>query len=314
MIKVKFIKKLPVLNCPPATEDLKLNTENRNKAIKEKHIQYGPLNLSDEAYWERLSDHWGTTPSVVKESRCGNCVAFDISPRMLECLPGPVSEPIEDADGKLGYCWMHHFKCHSARSCYTWAGGGPISDDNKSAEWQKKSGMLSERTKTPQDPDVKDKPGTQPKKYYKGLSKATKEKRAKQFRKGVKDDSPSAYKPAPGDKDAKTKPSEYTKKFKDMFGEEVYEEQEDLMMEIGDKAEKALKNKAKKANAPLGALKAIYRKGLAAWKTGHRPGASQHAWAMARVNSVLTGGGARKVDDAQWKQIQKHRKKGKKKK
>ena len=99
-----------------------------------------------------------------------------------------------------------------------------------------------------------------------------------------------------------------------MFGEEVYEEQEDLMMEIGDKAEKALKNKAKKANAPLGALKAIYRKGLAAWKTGHRPGASQHAWAMARVNSVLTGGGARKVDDAQWKQIQKHRKKGKKKK
>ena len=148
-LKLTFRKKLPVLNCPPATQDLELNTENRNKAIKEEHIQYGPLNLSDEAYWERLGEHWGTTSSVVKESRCGNCVAFDVSPRMLECLPGPVSEPIEDADGKLGYCWMHHFKCHSARTCYTWAGGGPISDDEKSTEWQKKSGMLEEKKRKP---------------------------------------------------------------------------------------------------------------------------------------------------------------------
>jgi len=70
----------------------------------------------------------------------------------------------------------------------------------------------------------------------------------------------------------------------------------------------ALKNKAKSARAPLGTLRAIYNKGLAAWRTGHRPGASQHAWAMARVNSVLAGGPARKVDAAQWKRIQKFRK------
>ena len=69
------------------------------------------------------------------------------------------------------------------------------------------------------------------------------------------------------------------------------------------------KNKAKKANAPQGALTTVYNKGLAAWKTGHRPGASQHAWAMARVNSFLAGGPARKVDAAQWKQVSKHRKK-----
>ena len=48
---------------------------------------------------------------------------------------GPVSEPIED-EGYLGYCWMHHFKCHSARTCYTWAAGGPISDNKVSMEWQ----------------------------------------------------------------------------------------------------------------------------------------------------------------------------------
>ena len=70
----------------------------------------------------------------------------------------------------------------------------------------------------------------------------------------------------------------------------------------------SLRNKAKSANAPMGALRAIYNKGLAAWRTGHRPGVGQHQWAMARVNSVLAGGPARKVDAAQWKAIQNYRK------
>ena len=142
MIKVriqKSINQIMDMVCPKATQDLELNTKNRNAAIQAKHIQYGPLNLSDEAYWDRAAKHWNTTPDVAKESRCANCIAFDISPRMLECLPGPVSEPIEDAEGYLGYCWMHHFKCHSARACYTWAAGGPISKDENSYEWQKKS-------------------------------------------------------------------------------------------------------------------------------------------------------------------------------
>ena len=136
MIKIKFLKKLPVSGgkCPPATQDLKLNTKNRNASIKAEHIQYGPLNLSDEAYWERAAEHWNTTPDVAKKSKCGNCVAFDISPRMDDCMPGPVS----DKDGRLGYCWMHHFKCHSARTCYTWAAGGPIKEDKVSLEWQGK--------------------------------------------------------------------------------------------------------------------------------------------------------------------------------
>jgi hypothetical protein len=44
-----------------------------------------------------------------------------------------------DDDGELGYCWMHHFKCHSARSCHTWAKGGPIKTEKESAEWQGKA-------------------------------------------------------------------------------------------------------------------------------------------------------------------------------
>lgn len=76
----------------------------------------------------------------------------------------------------------------------------------------------------PQDQDIKDKKGTQPKKYYAGLKKSTKSKRDAHFKKHGKkaDDDESAYKPAPGDATAKTKPSKYTKAFKDMYeGEEL---------------------------------------------------------------------------------------------
>lgn len=137
---IRDLREQEEMGCPKPAVDLKLNTKNRDAAIKAKHIQYGPLNLADEAYWERLADHWNTTPEVAKESRCENCVAFDISPRMLECMPGKTS----DDDGWLGYCWMHHFKCHSARSCRTWAKGGPIEEDATSYDWQKRSESVSE--------------------------------------------------------------------------------------------------------------------------------------------------------------------------
>jgi hypothetical protein len=72
-----------------------------------------------------------------------------------------------------------------------------------------------------QDADIKDRKGTQPARYHKGLEKSTKVKRDAHFKKHGKkaDDDESAYKPAPGDKTAKTKPSKYTKQFKDMYEE-----------------------------------------------------------------------------------------------
>ena len=78
-----------------------------------------------------------------------------------------------------------------------------------------------DNTKVDQDSDIKDREGSQPKKYHKGLSKATKQRRDAQFKKQSKmsDRDPKAYKPAAGDKTAKTKPSKYTKSFKKMFGD-----------------------------------------------------------------------------------------------
>ena len=90
----------------------------------------------------------------------------------------------------------------------------------------------------------------------------------------------------------------------------VMSENDDLDEGISEKTRKALKAKAEKYNAPLGALTSVYRKGLGAfYSSGSRPGMNAHGWAMARVNSFLKGGKARKVDAAQWKSVQRHRKK-----
>jgi len=83
-----------------------------------------------------------------------------------------------------------------------------------------------------------------------------------------------------------------------------------LILEYDAEVEKALANKAKSTGISKTILKSVYTKGLAAWKTGHRPGAGQHQWGMGRVNSFVTGkGGARKADAKLWKTASKSKKK-----
>lgn len=175
--------------------------------------------------------------------------------------------------------------------------------------------------------------------YYAGLSKSTSSKRKAHFEKGKRmdDDNPAAYKPAPGDARAKTKPSVHTKRFKQMFGEELNEASErDVMPRkryhmalekngsvkfdkrfkffrknleessenifedifdlqesvenyiLDESSKEALKNKAEKTGMPYGILKKVYDRGVAAWRTGHRPGTTPAQWGMARVNSFAT--------------------------
>ena len=111
------------------------------------------------------------------------------------------------------------------------------------------------------------------------MAKSTKQARDRHFTKGTKmdDDNPAAYKPAPGDKGAKTKPSVHTKKYKQMYGEE----------NLNEKI-KGLVTKAEKSGMPYGILKKVYDRGMAAYKTGHRPGITAQQWAFARVNSFVT--------------------------
>jgi hypothetical protein len=49
-----------------------------------------------------------------------------------------------------------------------------------------------------------------------------------------------------------------------------------------------LQKKADKSGMSYSILKKVYDRGMAAWKGGHRPGAGQHQWAFARVNSFIT--------------------------
>ena len=86
---------------------------------------------------------------------------------------------------------------------------------------QRNATLKVEADKVKQDSDIKDREGSQPAKYHKGLSKSMKSRRDAQFKKQTKmsDDDPKAYKPAPGDKTSKTKPSKYTNAFKKMYGD-----------------------------------------------------------------------------------------------
>jgi len=118
--------------------------------------------------------------------------------------------------------------------------------------------FIVEKPTLPQDKDVNSKDGTQPKKYYVGLDKDTKDARASHFATtGPKSDSDSsAYKDAPGDKEAREKgmpQSKHTKKFKQMYGEAVDKKELsrlDMLVRMG-LADKALLGVIKRAVSKL---------------------------------------------------------------
>jgi len=57
-----------------------------------------------------------------------------------------------------------------------------------------------------------------------------------------------------------------------------------------DEEKKGLAAKAAKSGISIGTLRKVYNRGMAAWKTGHRPGTTPQQWGMARVNSYITKG------------------------
>jgi len=253
------------------------------------------------------------------------------------------------------------------------------------------SDLVKHINEVKQDKDVDDKKGTQPAKYYAGdMAKSTKDKRDAHFK-------AKKSGPAPGDDDAKTKPSTHTKKFKQMYGEvlpddadqgdyiddfeksdapqfkgKTKEKRKDMaiaaylskneslldnvnkmLSESGHTDVASMKNKvrvamsalqkmegelgklgdeddlptwwtnkvatavsrlddmsdyldtqveeveldekidglvkkAEKSGMSYSILKKVYDRGMAAWKTGHRPGTTPQQWAFARVNSFTT--------------------------
>jgi len=114
-----------------------------------------------------------------------------------------------------------------------------------------------------------------PKKYFRGLSHRNKTIRKKEIKKfgSLHWRDPAAYKGFATDKKVKSKPSGYTTKWYTLFPEA-----------------KSLEDKAKATGVPLKYIKEVYNRGMAAWRTGHRPGATEQQWGYARVHSFLLKG------------------------
>jgi hypothetical protein len=92
---------------------------------------------------------------------------------------------------------------------------------------------------------------------------------------------PKAYVPFKSDKGVKTRKSSYTERFHRKYPDA-----------------KSLAEIAKSTGISKSILQTVYDRGMAAWRTGHRPGASQHAWGMARVHSFVMKGKTWRTADA----------------
>lgn len=114
-----------------------------------------------------------------------------------------------------------------------------------------------------------------PAKYYRGLSTRRKSQRHREITRRAKMSwkDPKAYKPFATDKGTQRRPSSYSSRFHTKYPGVT-----------------GLPAIAKATHVPLGTLQTVYNRGMAAWRTGHRPGASQAAWGMARVHSFVLHG------------------------
>jgi tRNA A37 N6-isopentenylltransferase MiaA len=122
-----------------------------------------------------------------------------------------------------------------------------------------------------------------PSKYYAGLTRKQKIQRKKEIQKfGAKSwKDPKAYVGFKTDKFGPKKPSQYTQRWRRRFPDAY-----------------SLKDKSKVTGVPLKYIKKSYNRGLAAWRTGHRPGATEQQWGYARVHSLLQCGKTSKSADA----------------
>ena len=114
-----------------------------------------------------------------------------------------------------------------------------------------------------------------PEKYYRRLSATKKAERRKEIQKfgALSWKDPKAYVGFKTDRGVVTRKSSYTTAWYRRFPEA-----------------RSLEAKSKATGVPLKYIKESYNRGMAAWRTGHRPGATEQQWGYARVHSFLLRG------------------------
>jgi len=122
-----------------------------------------------------------------------------------------------------------------------------------------------------------------PEKYYRGLTRKQnlQRKRSATRRTKMSWKDPKAYVPFKSDQGVKTRKSSYTERFHRKYPRV-----------------KTLPEISKATGVPVKTLQTVYDRGMAAWRTGHRPGASAQAWGMARVHSFVLHGKTYRTADS----------------
>lgn len=122
-----------------------------------------------------------------------------------------------------------------------------------------------------------------PDKYHRGLTRKANAQRkrsaTRRARMSWKD--PKAYTPFRSDKNIRPRKSSYTARWHKTYP-----------------GASSLASASRTTGVPRSILETSFNRGMAAWRTGHRPGASQQAWGYARVYSLLQCGKTARTTDA----------------
>mgnify|MGYP001247476304 CR=1 FL=1 len=120
-----------------------------------------------------------------------------------------------------------------------------------------------------------------PKRYTSGLSRRDKKTQLRELNRAKRSYKRGKYIARPKLKSFKSKKSNWTKKFHELY----------------PKAH-TLKEIAEQTGIPIGALKAVKKKGMGAYySSGSRPNQTAESWGKARMYSYILGGPTRKIDN-----------------
>jgi len=114
-----------------------------------------------------------------------------------------------------------------------------------------------------------------PKRYFSGLSQTKRQTRKRELtrRSKLSWKDQKAYRPFKTDVGVKTRKSKYVLDWKRRFPNV-----------------KSIEGASKVTGVPESLIKESYNRGVAAWRTGHRPGATKEQWGIARYRSMLLCG------------------------
>jgi len=210
------------------------NSVRKGMGLKEekefkKHIQLEPVSEIRENYIDGKLYEEGDEVVILETGQVGKIKRLGANYVIIEAEENMYRKWLDDVEKVDGHKIEYDVADFSMPKPFQeeapcWTGYKQVG--TKMKKGKEVPNCVPEKIEVGQDPDIDELPGSQPATFQKGIkSKSTKAARHRHFAKMAKkdDDDPSAYKDAPGDKKARakgTKPSQYTKRFKQMYGEQ----------------------------------------------------------------------------------------------